>query len=47
MTTAKKLPNGHWRVNLFIGKDPNGKRKIQKLTLHEAISRCIESKRNI
>lgn len=74
MATAKKLPSGHWRVNLFIGKDANGKRKYKsftaetkkaaeykaaeynlerkenkahKLTLHEAISRYIESKRNI
>lgn len=74
MASAKKLPSGHWRVNLFIGKDLDGKRKYKsftadtkkeaeymaaqynlerkenkahKLTLHEAISRYIESKRNI
>lgn len=74
MASAKKLPSGSWRVNLFIGKDPDGKlkyksftadtkkeaeymaaeynlerkeNKAHKLTLHEAISRYIESKRNI
>ncbi len=74
MATAKKLPSGHWRVNLFVGKDPDGKRKYKsftaetkkeaefmaaqynlerkenkahKLTLHEAVERYIESKRNI
>lgn len=74
MATAKKLPSGHWRVNLFVGKDIDGKRKYKsftaetrkeaeymaaqynlerkenkahKLTLHEAVERYIESKRNI
>lgn len=73
MATAKKLPSGNWRVNLFIGT-VDGKRKYksftaktkkeaeflaaqynldykqskdQKLTLHNAIERYIESKRNI
>lgn len=74
MATAKKLPSGNWRVNLYIGKEPDGKRKYKsftaetkkeaeykaaqynierkentdcKLTLHNAVSRYIESKRNI
>lgn len=74
MATAKKLPSGHWRVNLYIGKESDGKRKYKsftaetkkeaefmaaqynierkenaniKLTLHDAVSRYIESKRNI
>lgn len=74
MATAKKLPSGNYRVNLYIGKDPDGKRKYKsftaetkkaaeykaaqynierkenancKLTLHSAIERYIESKRNI
>lgn len=74
MATAKKLPSGNYRVNLYIGKSPDGKRLYKsftaetkkeaefaaaqynierkenanyKLTLHNAISRYIESKRNI
>lgn len=74
MATAKKLPSGSYRVNLYIGKDPTGKRKYKsftaktkkeaeykaaqynldrkenanyKLTLHDAVGRYIESKRNI
>lgn len=73
MATAKKLPSGNWRVNLYIGQQ-DGKRKyksftastkkeaefmaaefnldvkqscFKKLTLHNAIERYIESKRNI
>lgn len=74
MATAKKLPSGNWRVNLYIGKETDGKRKYKsftaetkkdaefmaaqynisrkedssgKLTLHDAIKRYIESKRNV
>ena len=25
MAKAKKLPSGNWRVQVFIGKDANGK----------------------
>ncbi len=32
MATAKKLPSGHWRVNLFIGKELDGKRKYKSFT---------------
>lgn len=32
MATAKKLPSGSWRVNLYIGKDANGKRKYKSFT---------------
>ena len=32
MASAKKLPSGSWRVNLFIGKDENGKRKYKSFT---------------
>lgn len=32
MATAKKLPSGNWRVNLFIGYDDNGKRKYKSFT---------------
>lgn len=73
MATAKKLPSGNWRVNLYLGQ-VNGKRKyksftaktkkeaefmaaefnldfkqssFKSLTLHNAIERYIESKRNI
>ncbi len=74
MATAKKLPSGNWRVNLYVGKTADGKRQYKsftaesrkqaefmaaqynierkenancKLTLHAAIERYIESKRNI
>ncbi|MCM1062341.1 MAG: site-specific integrase [Eubacterium sp.] len=74
MASAKKLPSGSWRVNLYIGKTADGKRQYKsftadtkkqaeymaaqynvdrkekaeyKLTLHNAIERYIESKRNI
>lgn len=74
MATAKKLPSGSYRVNLYIGKEFDGKRKYKsftaktkkeaeykaaqynierkenadyKLTLYDAVSRYIESKRNI
>lgn len=32
MATAKKLPSGSWRVNLYIGKDINGKRLYKSFT---------------
>lgn len=32
MASAKKLPSGSWRVNLFIGKDANGKRQYKSFT---------------
>lgn len=32
MATAKKLPSGNWRVNLFVGKDINGKRIYKSFT---------------
>lgn len=32
MANAKKLPSGHWRVNLFIGKDIDGNRKYKSFT---------------
>ena len=32
MATAKKLPSGNWRVNLFVGYDENGKRKYKSFT---------------
>ncbi len=32
MATAKKLPSGSWRVNLYTGKDANGKRKYKSFT---------------
>lgn len=32
MATAKKLPSGSYRVNLYIGKDANGKRKYKSFT---------------
>lgn len=32
MATAKKLPSGNWRVNLFVGYDDNGKRKYKSFT---------------
>lgn len=32
MATAKKLPSGSYRVNLYIGKDENGKRKYKSFT---------------
>lgn len=74
MATAKRLPSGSYRVNLYVGKDKDGKRIYKsftadtkkeaeyaaaqynikrkentsaKLTLREAVSRYIESKRNI
>ena len=74
MASAKKLPSGSYRVNLYIGKTADGKRQYKsftadtkkeaeylaaqynieqkekkkyKITLHEAITQYIESKRNI
>lgn len=32
MATAKKLPSGAWRVQLYTGKDPNGKRQYKSFT---------------
>lgn len=32
MATAKKLPSGSWRVNLYVGKDINGKRLYKSFT---------------
>lgn len=32
MATAKKLPSGSWSVNIYIGKDENGKRKYKRFT---------------
>lgn len=32
MASAKKLPSGNWRVNLYIGKTPDGKRQYKSFT---------------
>ena len=32
MASAKKLPSGSWRVNLYIGKTPDGKRQYKSFT---------------
>lgn len=32
MATAKKLPSGNWRVNLYIGLNPDGKRIYKSFT---------------
>ena len=32
MASAKKLPSGRWRVNLYVGKGPNGKRQYKSFT---------------
>lgn len=32
MATAKKLPSGNWRVQLYCGKDENGKRLYESFT---------------
>lgn len=32
MASAKKLPSGNWRVQLFVGKDANGKRIYESFT---------------
>ena len=32
MASAKKLPSGNWRVQLYIGKDDNGKREYKSFT---------------
>lgn len=32
MTKAKKLPSGRWRVNQYVGKDADGKRKFKSIT---------------
>lgn len=31
-TRAKKLPSGNWRVNLYIGTDPDGKKRYKSFT---------------
>lgn len=32
MASAKKLPSGNWRVNLYVGKDHDGKRLYKSFT---------------
>ena len=32
MPTAKKLPSGNWRTQIYIGKDKSGKRKYRSFT---------------
>lgn len=32
MASAKKLPSGSWRVNLYVGKDAAGKRRYKSFT---------------
>ena len=32
MATAKKLPSGSWRVQLYAGKTPDGKRRYLSFT---------------
>lgn len=32
MASAKKLPSGSWRVNLYVGKGPEGKRQYKSFT---------------
>lgn len=32
MASAKKLPSGNWRVNLYIGKSADGKRQYKSFT---------------
>lgn len=32
MATPKKLPSGNWRMQVYIGKDANGKRLYQSIT---------------
>lgn len=32
MAKAKKLPSGNWRVQLYVGKDANGKRMFKSFT---------------
>lgn len=32
MATAKRLPSGSWRVQLYVGKGPNGKRRYLSFT---------------
>lgn len=32
MASAKKLPSGHWRVNLYTGKNADGKRQYKSFT---------------
>jgi len=34
MATAKQLPSGSWRVQLYVGKDPAGKRQYLSFTAH-------------
>ncbi len=32
MATAKRLPSGSWSVNIYVGKDKDGKRKYKRFT---------------
>ena len=32
MATSKRLPSGHWRCLVYVGKDENGKRKYKSCT---------------
>lgn len=32
MAKAKKLPSGSWRVQLYVGKDPGGKKQYKSFT---------------
>lgn len=32
MSKAKRLPSGHWRVRVYIGTDPNGKKQYKSIT---------------
>lgn len=32
MATPKKLPSGNWRMQVYIGKDENGKRLYRSIT---------------
>ena len=32
MATAKRLSSGSWSVNIYIGKDKDGKRKYKRFT---------------
>ena len=32
MATPKKLPSGSWRIQIYVGKDENGKKIIESIT---------------
>ena len=32
MATSKRLPSGHWRCLVYVGKDENGKSKYKSCT---------------